>query len=60
MKTFEGTMHVKPHINLFGKKTPLTIDCGSKKELKSELSRIKKAFMKDGAYSVVFNLSERK
>ena len=60
MITFEGTMHVKPHKNLFGKKTPLTIDCENKKELNVELARIKSAFMADGAYRVVFDLSERK
>ena len=27
MKTYEGTLLVKLHKDLFGKKSPLTIDC---------------------------------
>lgn len=60
MKTFEGTLHVKPHKNLFGKKTPLTIDCNNESELKAEICRIKNAFLKEGAYKVKVDLRERK
>ncbi len=60
MKTYEGTLHVKPHKNLFGQKTPLTIDCENKAELKIKKIRIKEAFLLNGAYSVKFELRERK
>lgn len=61
MKTFEGTIHIKYHKNLFGKKLPITYDCENKAELKIEQKRIKKEFLeKVNAISVIFDMHERK
>ncbi len=59
IKTYEGTLHVKTDKNLYGKKTPLTIDCESKK-LQQEIFRIKESFYGDGAFKVTIDLVERK
>ena len=60
MRTFEGTVHIKFHRNLFGKKNPITIDCENEEELRIEKARISSCWKNDGAISVVFDLSERK